>query len=162
MDDAAPSEANLVLELAYPAGWWRLTADIRKLVASYCAHRLPDPTFTERVSMVCHELLENGVKYAATPDHQVALALELTSGQLVVTVANTSSAEHVARLQREMALVFDGDALEVYLRKMQENLDSDVSQLGLARIRYEGEAELDANVQDLDVQVQARFQLPGG
>ncbi|MNL88616.1 hypothetical protein D3C87_2184230 [compost metagenome] len=50
--------------------------------------------------------------------------------------------------------------MEMYIAKMQDSLMSEKNQLGLARIRAEGDAELRLITNDNSVIIEASFKLP--
>ncbi|MBC7542317.1 MAG: hypothetical protein H7338_06265 [Candidatus Sericytochromatia bacterium] len=139
--------------------WWNLIASTRIFVQSFCSCSFSDEGLSDRVAMTAHELLENAVKYSDTPDRPVTCALLLGDGTVGIRVSNHADPTHADVLRAQFAEVMDGDPLEVYLAKMQASLGSDSSQLGLARIRYEGEARL-ALLFDQDVvTVEAIFDI---
>jgi hypothetical protein len=110
--------------------------------------------------MTVHELLENAVKYAASPDELVQCELSVLGEMLLVRVTNPATDERLLLLRDAYATVATGDPLDVYLERMEASVSSDSSQLGLARIRYEGEAELDVTATEGRAIVEARFAMP--
>lgn len=139
--------------------WWNLIASTRIFVQSFCSCSFGDEGLSDRVAMTAHELLENAVKYSNSPDSPVTCDLLLGEGTVGIRVANQADPAHKDVLESEFAEIMDGDALTVYLNKMQASLGSDHSQLGLARIRYEGEAHLSLNVDKGQVTVEATFDI---
>jgi hypothetical protein len=139
--------------------WWNLIASTRIFVASFCSCSFSDEGLADRVAMTAHELLENAVKYSETPDRPVTCALLLGEGTVGIRVSNHADKTHAETLTGQFAEVMDGDPLEVYLAKMQASLGSDHSQLGLARIRYEGEARLALTIDHDLVTVEAIFDI---
>jgi hypothetical protein len=139
--------------------WWNLIASTRIFVQSFCSCSFGDEGLSDRVAMTAHELLENAVKYSATPDTPVTCDLLLGDHSVAVRVANHADPRHLPVLESEFAQINDGDALTVYLNKMQAGLGGDQSQLGLARIRYEGEAQLALTVDQGQVTVLAQFEI---
>jgi hypothetical protein len=82
-------------------------------------------------------------------------------GRLTLCVRNRASSARIQRLVGEFALVQAGDPLETYIAMMQRSLEDDhASQLGLARIRYEAEAELTLAIEGDWVSVAANFAIP--
>jgi len=109
--------------------------------------------------MTAHELLENAVKYSISQDTPVTCALLMGDGTVGLRVSNWAEPAHKDVLKAQFAEVMDGDPLEVYLAKMQASLGSDHSQLGLARIRYEGEARMALIMDEATVTVEAIFDI---
>jgi hypothetical protein len=139
--------------------WWNLIASTRIFVQSFCSCSFGDEGLSDRVAMTAHELLENAVKYSSSPDAPVTCDLVLGDNTVGVRVTNHADMAHKAVLETEFALIMDGDPLTVYLAKMQASLGSEHSQLGLARIRYEGEAHLALHCDKGVVTVEAMFDI---
>ena len=152
--------ADASLALAYPARWWSFTSNVRGLAESFCGHVRNDAAFAQRVAMATHELLENAVKYSVGPESPIGCHLEVVGGQLRVRVENPTDPAHIDDLRQEHALVNRMDPLDLYLERMQSDHPDGASRLGLARIRYEGEAQLHLDVRGATVCVEAIFDLP--
>jgi hypothetical protein len=151
---------DLGVEVAMVTRWWGGISVIRRFLAAYFQSALGDPGACERVALAAHELLENAVKYAQTPDERIVVRTWLESGHIVVRVSNRAQRDQIRVLRSEIATVMTGDPLETYLAQMTREVeDEGTSQLGLARIRYEAVASLSMS-QDLDaVAVEARVAL---
>lgn len=149
---------DLGARVAISPRWWEFISTARRFLASYCCHLLGDHDFSYRVALAAHEMMENGVKYSASPDAPVVCTLRIEGGEVTVSVENEAAADQVAILQAEFDRVTVGDALEVYTAKMAASLATDRSQLGLARIRFEGGARLSLTVDQGRVTIGAAFQ----
>ncbi len=103
-----------------------------------------------RVAMTAHELLENAAKYAS--DGKARLELSVTprdEGAIVrVVVTNNSTQEHIAELGACYAEMNAAkDAMAHYFSLMRLNAKAGaLSRLGLARVRAEGEMEIEVDV----------------
>ena len=103
-----------------------------------------------RVAMTAHELLENAAKYAS--DGKARLELTVTprdEGAIVrVVVTNNSTQEHIAELGACYAEMNAAkDAMAHYFSLMRLNAKAGaLSRLGLARVRAEGEMEIEVDV----------------
>ena len=109
--------------------------------------------------MTAHELLENAAKYAS--DGHARLQLNVTprgeDAIVRVSVTNNSTAEHISQLggcYAEMNAATD--AMAHYFTLMRRNAKSGASsRLGLARVRAEGEMEIEVDIQGDVVKVVA-------
>lgn len=146
--------------ITFSPQWWNMIASTRIFVASFCSCSFGDEGFSDRVSMAAHELLENAVKYSSSKESPVECTLDFDEREIRVSVSNDAKPEQLAELQAQFAEIKEGDPLTVYLTKMQASLGSDKSQLGLARIQYEGEARLELTVTGAKVTLDAVFDLP--
>lgn len=152
--------ADLGVEVAMTTRWWGGISVIRCFVAAYFQDALRDPEASARAALAAHELLENAVKYAATPDARIVCRTWLEAGQIVVKVSNRAEAEQIRILRREIAMVMAGDPLETYLAQITRDLDDvGTSQIGLARVRYEAVASLRVCEERGGVAVEARIAL---
>jgi hypothetical protein len=75
-------------------------------------------------------------------------------------VVNRATDRQQAVLQQEMSIVMDGDPMAMYVEKMMRSAESEGSQLGLARIRCEGQADLALSLDGDAVCLTAVFQVP--
>ena len=120
---------------------------------------LEDEDAIFRVAMTAHELLENAAKYAS--DGQARLEVRVTprgeDAIVRVTVTNASTAEHITELGRCYAeMNATADAMAHYFTLMRENAKAGVvSRLGLARVRAEGEMEIEVDIQGSTVKIVA-------
>jgi hypothetical protein len=142
-----------------------MVSPTRVLLESKLAAVLSDEDAIFRVAMTAHELLENAAKYAL--DGRARLRLQVTPGPAApagnvtatvrVTLTNRAAPEHVEQLRASFAEIRDSpDALEHYFTLMRRNASiGSVSQLGLARLRAEGQMELALTVAGADVTIVA-------
>lgn len=114
-------------------------------------HHLFDvtPDVQDAAIMCASELAENGVKYGCSGDHPQLPALDVIVDENTLTlrletgVADPSLAE--ATCGRVAAIRAAEDPRELYLRRMREvalNPGQRATQLGLFRLRCEGQFEL--------------------
>jgi hypothetical protein len=111
--------------------------------------------------MAASELLENAVKYASEEGTKVAVEHKPEEGKLYLSVENFSTQVNWEVLKNEIERINNGNPEEVYLMKMAEAaLRTDGgSQLGLARIRYESNAEIKFSAENDLVKVSVIFDL---
>ena len=112
-----------------------------------------------RVAMTAHELLENAAKFAC--DGKARLELSVTprdEGAIVrVVVTNNSTREHIAELGACYAEMNAAkDAMAHYFSLMRMNAKAGaLSRLGLARVRAEGEMDIEVDVEGERVKIVA-------
>ncbi|MCS6911611.1 MAG: hypothetical protein RMK29_09130 [Myxococcales bacterium] len=149
--------------MSCPAAWihielvpmWSHIKSLRHFVRDFCLGvGLPGVT-ADQVAMTTSELLENATKYAAAP--HLRYKLRICDGHVEVSVANQASSRQRRTLRWFLEEVTRGDPLDAYLRCLERQGDSGVSQSGLARIRYEAGATLSATEQGDEVTVLARL-----
>lgn len=156
-----PTTVNhLGAAITFSAAWWNFITSTRIFVESFIGHSFGDPDLSCRIAMTVHELLENASKYSVSPDSPVQCEIAFTGTQAFVRVSNAGRVEDIAVLREELAQVMEGDPLETYLQKMAASVTHDKSQIGLARIRYEGRANLGLTVEGGLVIIEAQFDLP--
>ena len=146
-------------QVTFNRGWWGLISSTRIFVESFCSHTAAQGDLSERVSMVCHELLQNAWLHAATPDSLITCSVSLEDRAVRITVENPATPDEVESLQEEIAAISRGDAFEVYVQKMKQSLSpTNPGRLGLARIRYEGRAALALETAPGKVIVEAKLE----
>ena len=69
---------------------WVVVDDIRRFVATFCASACPWAEREEQVALATHELVQNAIANAATPD--IELKLEVDTGRERVRVSVTNHA----------------------------------------------------------------------
>lgn len=134
-----------------------MVSPTRRIIEAKLAPVLEDEDAIFRVAMTAHELLENAAKYAS--DGQARLTVEVTprgeDAIVRVTVTNNSTPEHIDQLgvcYAEMNAA--RDAMAHYFALMRMNAKSGaLSRLGLARVRAEGEMDIEVDIQGPVVKV---------
>lgn len=150
-------------EISFSPKWWSYVSSTRIMVSSFCNVELADEAIADKIALAAQELLENAVKYAASPEHNVSLRFTIREGEaLALEVTNVGEPEQIAILEAQIAEISATDPLTAYLQRMQRiamNPDAPGSQLGLARIRYEAGAELGLSVEGDRVTLRVEFPL---
>jgi hypothetical protein len=157
----ATAEPRLVTNFAFAAREWDTIDVLRETIAMLCERLLNSVERASGISMTAHELMENAAKYSLSPDALVHCCIYLQPSAAVVTVANEADPSCVAVLHEELAIINEGDPLEMYVDKMRQSLEEEGSRLGLARIRSEGGAKLDVQLLGSSVLVSALFDTSG-
>lgn len=146
--------------ITFSPRWWSMISSTRIFMASFCGHSFGDEDLSDKIAMSAHELLENAVKYSVSPDAPVNCTMRVQEDRVIVSVQNEADPAHFVELETQFAFVVQGDPMEMYIAKMQDSLTSDKSQLGLARIRAEADAELRLITNQRTVTIEASFRLP--
>ena len=128
-----------------------MVSPTRRIIEAKLGPVLEDEDAIFRVAMTAHELLENAAKYAS--DGKARLELSVTprdEGAIVrVIVTNNSTQEHIAELGACYAEMNAAkDAMAHYFSLMRMNAKAGaLSRLGLARVRAEGEMDIEVDVE---------------
>lgn len=126
---------------------WDLLPEIRKRVERHLFD--VDPTAQEATVMCASELAENAIKYGRSVDEQKLSALDVMTDGASMTVTLRSGVSDPRRaestLERIQAIGAAEDPYVLYIGRMREmasDAGAAASQLGLYRIRAEGEFAL--------------------
>ena len=136
-----------------------MVSPTRRIIEAKLGPVLEDEDAIFRVAMTAHELLENAAKYAS--DGKARLELSVTprdEGAIVrVVVTNNSTREHIKELGACYAEMNAAkDAMAHYFSLMRVNAKAGaVSRLGLARVRAEGEMDIEVDVEGERVKIVA-------
>ena len=121
---------------------------------------LDDSSRADKISMAISELLENAVKYSISEDAYIRLEFPGKGGLLQVIVQNQAEEKQAKKLLDFVDNLNSGPPLETYMELMKKNNDQPgTSQLGLARIRYESEGEIQAQYTDNRVTMSLVYNL---
>jgi hypothetical protein len=129
----------------------RCLRHVRLSIVSFIMVMTENRDLASRVAMSAAELVENAVKYATSPKVVFRLVAKIVDGAAVVRLEteNDARAEMVDSVQRIVEDVGRGDGMDAYLRFVRAVPEQSInaSQLGLARIRFEGQMDLQAEIQ---------------
>jgi hypothetical protein len=145
----------------------RFVDGIVRWLADFCHLTLEDLEVVARMQMAVNELVENVVKYGTSPN--VGIEVELERGDegsvLRLRTRNTATPERLEVAVRLLAEIRDArDPIALYDRLVLHSASREgVSGLGLARIRAEGELDIDyaVNGDELCVTVEAKLTSEG-
>lgn len=148
------------IELVFGPRWTYIAA-VRSFLQSFLAIALTDCKKADVISMAASELLENAVKYASEEGTKVTVEHKPEENKLYLSVENFSNAANSKVLKDEIERINSGDPEKVYLMKMAEaaTRTDGGSQLGLARIRYESNAEINFSTKNNLLKVSVTFDL---
>jgi anti-sigma regulatory factor (Ser/Thr protein kinase) len=138
---------------------WVVVDDIRRFVETFCANACPWAEREEQLGLATHELVQNAICNAATPDIEVQLEVSPADERVRVSVSNVARPDQIdvlrQRMQRAQA---DPDPLQAYVTAMREDPESRGG-IGLARIRFEAALDLALEVDGERVTVHAQGRL---
>jgi anti-sigma regulatory factor (Ser/Thr protein kinase) len=136
-----------------------MVSPTRRIIEAKLGLALDDEDAIFRVAMTAHELLENAAKYASDGKARLEVRVSPREEDAVVrvVVTNNSTPDHIRQLEicyAEMKSM--PDAMAHYFALMRQNAKiGAVSRLGLARVRAEGEMELDVAIDGPAVKIVA-------
>lgn len=134
---------------------WHVIDEVRRFVESFCATACPGTERQEQLALAAHELVQNAIANAASPDVEMRLELDRRAGRVRLSVSNGCVPEQIAVLRSRLARAQSHrDPLAGYLEAMRENPGARGG-LGLSRVRFEGALDLGLEVDGSRVTVHA-------
>lgn len=135
---------------------WLYVDQVREFCGFFARATFGEDQIAERVGIVVHELVENAIRYGDERD--LELLVERIGERLEISVSNTTSEERASGLQEYIASLTRLPAEEAYVHALAESVSRPATQsgLGLARIRYEGQCDLELQRSPGRVRVTAR------
>lgn len=154
MNATEQTAADAVLFLRMQPSWV-VVDDIRHFVETFCASACPEAAREEQLALAVHELVQNAIANAATPEVELRLEVDHSSERVRVCVSNDARADQIevlrTRLDRTLA---HPNPLDGYVAAMREDPESRGG-IGLARIRFEAALELVLRVDGERVTIEA-------
>jgi hypothetical protein len=129
---------------------WEDIVIIRNFIISILSKKITSYDEAYRVAIVASELMENACKYSSTGGASIELEQKKNKTDIEFRIKNVTKEENIQKFIKIYNLVCSGPAEEVYKKMMIRVINSEnntVSQLGLARIRYEGCSDISYNVE---------------
>jgi hypothetical protein len=134
---------------------WVVVDDIRRFVETFCANACPWAAREEQVALATHELVQNAIANAATPDIELKLEVDQARERVQVSVSNHARPDQIDVLRTRLAWTQShADPLEGYVAAMSEDPGSRGG-IGLARIRFEAALDLALEVEGEKVTIHA-------
>ena len=136
-----------------------MVSPTRRIIEAKLGPALDDEDAIFRVAMTAHELLENAAKYASDGKARLEVSIQPRGEDAIVRVVVTNNAarEHIDQLGVCYAeMNANRDAMAHYFSLMRMNAKAGaVSRLGLARVRAEGEMDVEIDIQGETVKIVA-------
>ncbi|NJR74725.1 MAG: ATP-binding protein [Scytonema sp. CRU_2_7] len=115
---------------------WKASSLSADFLANYLTHFLPDDDINSdssikeevknAVSYIANELLENAIKYSDdTLQYPVKIALQIRGNHLVFWANNAVNSKNIGKFRKYIEELMQSDAYELYMRKLEENAESD-------------------------------------
>lgn len=134
---------------------WEFVDEVRRFTKTFCASACPGVERGEQVAMAVHELVQNAIANAASPEIEVKLELDGRAGRVRVSVTNACRPEKIAVLRARIERAQrHRDPLAGYVEAMRRAPRARGG-IGLSRIRYEGALDLGLEVSGERVTVHA-------
>ncbi len=154
---STPKDGRVYFELVFQPSAI-LTTVVRRFIRDFYERIIGNDDSVARLALATHELLENAVKYGI-PNEATTLSVELDQNAGIVSIQtnNRSNVEHIDVLRRRFAdMKAAPDGFQFYQQLLRATArEASVSGLGLARIRCEGEMDVDLEVDGDRVRISA-------
>ncbi len=151
------------IELYFGAKWNYLST-IRAFIQNYIDIIINDSKLAGKIAMAASELIENAIKYSSRTDIPLQfklVILKTTEKKLYFEVRNYADSDNIDILKNEYKQMMRNNPYESYLKKVKEvaNRSDGKVGLGLTRVRYETNCELNIKTNEKLVIVHANFKL---
>jgi hypothetical protein len=142
-----PNDERVYFELVFRPSVI-LTTVVRRFITDFYERVLADDDSTSRLALATQELLENAIKYGVAGDTVLSIDFDRITKVVRVRTSNRSDPDHIAILEQRFAEMRAApDAFKFYQQLLRSTVHEKVgSGLGLARIRCEGEMDVDLTV----------------
>lgn len=129
---------------------WTYISTVRTFVENFMAISLENKKKAGIIAMSVNELIENAIKYSDVEGIQIKFQILSNEKKIYVNVANHTTVEEENNLKKILTEINGLPPLEAYMNRMKSSIDSltNKSAIGLARIRYESNAELSYTFND--------------
>jgi len=141
--DLSEGENKIFVDLKFGPKWTYIST-VRTFVENFMAISLENKKKAGIIAMSVNELIENAIKYSDKEDIQIKFQIISNENKIYVNVSNHTTDSEEANLKKILAEINSLPPLEAYMNRMKSSIDSlnNKSAIGLARIRYESNAEL--------------------
>ncbi len=140
---------------------WIYVSCIQTFVMAFFAVSCVDPLVAQRIALIISELLENAIKYSSGRQAMTRIAVEDDGKQVMAKVSNTANEENIAELKKTFEEISKGSPQEAYLKRLERaaTRTDGKNQVGLARVRFEGRADLQLDIKGSEVSITALYKL---
>ncbi|MBN2444764.1 MAG: hypothetical protein JXJ04_25635 [Spirochaetales bacterium] len=125
---------------------WDYIAITRLYVENFLQINMADKDNIHKVGTAASELLENANKFSTENGIRMIVKKSKVDKIILLSVFNHASKELADKLKARIEEMNQWDSLEYYIHRMKESVKNkkENSQLGLARINHEGQAQISA------------------
>lgn len=155
MHETNEARSDRLVQLRFKPLWLYVDA-VREFCGFFARTTFDDEGLGQRVGLIVHELIENAVRYG--DEQELEVRLERAKHEVIISVVNTTSEERSTKLRRIFEDLAALSPAMAYARALQHasSLPKTESGLGLPRIRYEGNVELELETSPGRVCITAR------
>jgi hypothetical protein len=124
---------------------WAYIDGVREFGRFFCETTFKQAGLAERAQVVLQETLENAVKYSAQdPDSKLEVEISSDGSELQISTLSHADPKHLQTLREEIDMLrrFDPEAAMIAAFARAAHEPEAPARLGLARMRYEGQFEL--------------------
>ncbi|MBN2531751.1 MAG: hypothetical protein JXB88_02605 [Spirochaetales bacterium] len=137
------------LKLKFSHDWDDIVI-IRNFIITILSRKITNYDEAYRVALVASELMENACRYSTIGGASIELEQGINETHIEFRIKNITKEENIKEFEKIFHIINTGSAGEAYkemmLRVINRN-DETISQLGLARIRYEGQSEISYEIE---------------
>jgi hypothetical protein len=137
------------LKLKFGPDWDDIVI-IRNFIISMLSQKITSYDEAYRIALVASELMENACRYSTIGGAIIELEQGNNQASIEFRIKNITREKNVEEFKKILGFINSGSAGDAYKKMMMRvinNSDNTISQLGLARIRYEGKSELSYEVE---------------
>jgi len=138
--DVIPGDPVVLFLRMQPA--WAFVDEIRQFIGAFCITAGVTPEREEQLAIATHELAQNAIKSATSPTIELRLIMDKARGTVAVSLGNTCGAAAQEKLRAHVAALVQHEPLAGYVEAMRADPHAPGG-LGLARIRFEAQLELE-------------------
>lgn len=149
------------LNLTFSTDWFFVSA-IRSLLKEILNKHYKNIESVSVIIICISELIENSIKYSDNGKAHVSIDFDFENGLVMCQLTNTANEENIKSLKDETKDLNINNIQEVYIKRVEraaESSDEDKSQLGLARVVFDGQTNLDIAFNDNQVIVRTVFSI---
>jgi hypothetical protein len=129
---------------------WEDIVIIRNFIISILSKKITNYDEAYRVAIVASELMENACRYSTMGEASIELVQDINKTDIEFRIKNITNEENIQEFIKIFDLAYTGPAVDAYKKMMMRVInskDDSISQLGLARIRYEGRSKISYEIE---------------
>lgn len=137
------------LKLKFSPEWDDIVI-IRNFIISILTRKVTNSEGAYRIAIVASELMENACRFSTAGEACIELEQDINKTHIEVRIKNITNEKSINEFIKIINLINSGTAGEAFKKMMIRVINNDddtESQLGLARIRYEGRSEISYEIE---------------